>query len=78
VNLVDYYIVRRGGDSSMFIGLTVAGIPYYLLAKSIDAEGETKIAEAEAKELEKAAMGHQLPEGATDSVTRCARRRMAR
>jgi nucleobase:cation symporter-1, NCS1 family len=41
----------NGGDISMFIGLPVAGILYYVLAKSIDVEAETKIAVAEAKEV---------------------------
>ncbi len=53
----------NGGDISMFIGLPVAGVLYYVLAKSVDVSGETKIAEAEVKELEKVAMEHQRPEG---------------
>jgi nucleobase:cation symporter-1, NCS1 family len=53
----------NGGDISMFIGLPVAGLLYYVLAKSVDVSGETTIAEAEVKELEKLAMEHQRPEG---------------
>jgi NCS1 nucleoside transporter family len=113
VNLVDYYIVRRGhyaiaeifnprgmygrwgwsgilayligfaamipffdvgtlyegpaakalgdADISFFIGLPVAGVLYYIFTRSIDVEAETRIAEAEAAELERAAAQHELP-----------------
>ncbi|MGI8993432.1 MAG: purine-cytosine permease family protein [Nocardioidaceae bacterium] len=53
----------KGADISLFIGLPVAGILYLVLAKSIDVAGETEIAEAESRELEKAAMEHHRPEG---------------
>ena len=52
----------NGADISLFIGLPVAGILYYVLAKSIDVEAETVIAMAEQKELEKAAIHHKRPE----------------
>ena len=52
-----------GADISMFIGLPVAGILYWILAKSVDVEGETRIAQAEAAELERLAGEHQRPEG---------------
>jgi NCS1 family nucleobase:cation symporter-1 len=52
----------NGADISLFIGLPVAGILYYVFAKSLDVAGETVIAEAEQAELEKAAMHHQRPE----------------
>jgi NCS1 family nucleobase:cation symporter-1 len=52
----------NGADISLFIGLPVAGILYYVLAKSIDVESETRIAVAEAEELEKVAMHHMRPE----------------
>lgn len=52
----------NGADISLFIGLPVAGILYYVFAKSIDVAGETVIATAEQTELEKAAMHHQRPE----------------
>ncbi|WP_029114069.1 cytosine permease [Mycobacterium sp. URHB0044] len=52
-----------GADISMFVGLPVAGILYWILARSIDIEGETRIAEAEAEELERVAREHQRPEG---------------
>src|SRR6202158_4958828 len=52
----------NGADISMFVGLPVAGILYWVLAKSIDVEGETRIAQAEAEELERLAHAHQRPE----------------
>jgi hypothetical protein len=52
----------------MFIGLPVAGILYWLLAKSIDVGAETKIAQAEAAELERLAREHQRPEGHPTSM----------
>jgi NCS1 family nucleobase:cation symporter-1 len=51
-----------GADISMFIGLPVAGILYWVLARSVDVEGETRIAQAEAAELERLALQHQRPE----------------
>jgi len=51
-----------GADISMFIGLPVAGILYFVLARSIDVEAETVIAKAEAAELETLAMQHLRPE----------------
>jgi hypothetical protein len=53
----------------MFIGLPVAGVLYWVLSKSVDVEAETKIAKAEAAELERLARAHQRPEGHTDNVT---------
>jgi purine-cytosine permease-like protein len=58
-----------GADISMFVGLPVAGILYWVLAKSIDVEGETRIAQAEAAELERLAQAHQRPEEHSDNVT---------
>jgi len=51
----------NGIDLSLFIGLPVAGILYYVLARSVDVEHETEIAQAEAIELEEAAHQHVLP-----------------
>jgi purine-cytosine permease-like protein len=51
-----------GADISMFVGLPVAGILYWLLAKSVDVEAETRVATAEAAELEQLAHEHQRPE----------------
>ncbi|WP_374971109.1 purine-cytosine permease family protein [Terrabacter sp. BE26] len=50
-----------GVDISFFIGLPVAGLLYYLFARSIDVEAETKVALAERQELEAAAAQHALP-----------------
>jgi len=55
-------MTSKGADISLFIGLPVAGILYYVFAKSIDVEAETVIAKAEAAELEKLAMHHMRPE----------------
>src|SRR3954449_2006030 len=48
-----------GADLSLFIGLPIAGGLYWLLARSIDVEGETRIAMAEAAELEEEARRHE-------------------
>jgi NCS1 nucleoside transporter family len=48
-----------GADLSLFVGLPVAGILYYLFGKSIDVGAETRIAQAEATELEAAARRHE-------------------
>jgi purine-cytosine permease-like protein len=52
----------KGADISMFVGLPVAGILYFVFSRSIDIEAETAIAKAEAVELEKAAIHHQRPD----------------
>jgi purine-cytosine permease-like protein len=44
-----------GADISFFIGLPVAGILYYLFSRSVDVAAETRVAEAEAADLETAA-----------------------
>jgi nucleobase:cation symporter-1, NCS1 family len=48
-----------GADISLFIGLPVSGGLYWLLSRSIDVEAETKVAKAEADELERAAHEHR-------------------
>jgi nucleobase:cation symporter-1, NCS1 family len=48
-----------GADLSLFIGLPVAGVLYYLLGRSIDVAAETRVAEAEAAQLEAAAERHE-------------------
>jgi nucleobase:cation symporter-1, NCS1 family len=48
-----------GADISFFVGLPVAGVLYYVLTRSVDVAAETRVAEAEAAELEEAAQRHQ-------------------
>ena len=50
-----------GADISFFIGLPVAGVLYYVFSRSIDVAAETRVAEAEAAELETAGTEHELP-----------------
>jgi NCS1 nucleoside transporter family len=50
-----------GADISFFIGLPVAGLLYYALTRSLDVAAETRVADAEAAELETAASQHELP-----------------
>jgi len=54
----------KGADISLFIGLPVAGILYFVLARSIDVAAETRVAVAEAEQLELAARRHRRPEEA--------------
>jgi NCS1 family nucleobase:cation symporter-1 len=51
----------KGADISLFVGLPVAGILYWVLARSIDVEAETKVAEEEDRELEGVAQSHARP-----------------
>jgi NCS1 nucleoside transporter family len=48
-----------GADLSLFVGLPVAGVLYWVLARSIDVAAETRVAQAEAAELEAAARRHE-------------------
>lgn len=48
-----------GADLSLFVGLPVAGVLYYLFGQSIDVAAEERVAEAEAADLEPAARRHQ-------------------
>jgi NCS1 family nucleobase:cation symporter-1 len=50
-----------GADLSLFIGLPVSGGLYWLLARTIDVEAETRVARQEEAELEAAARRHVLP-----------------
>jgi len=50
-----------GADISFFVGLPLAGILYYVFSRSIDVAAETRVARAEAAELERAAAEHRLP-----------------
>ncbi|WP_217548501.1 cytosine permease [Streptomyces sp. GbtcB6] len=50
-----------GADISLFIGLPVSALLYWLLTRSVDVEAETRVAEAEAAALEQAAHEHREP-----------------
>ncbi|MGW1893489.1 purine-cytosine permease family protein [Streptomyces sp. NPDC002004] len=50
-----------GADISLFIGLPVSALLYWVLSRSIDVEAETRLAEAEAEALESAAHEHREP-----------------
>jgi purine-cytosine permease-like protein len=52
----------NGGDISMFVGLPVAGILYYLLGQSIDVAAETRVADEESREVEASARQHMRPD----------------
>jgi purine-cytosine permease-like protein len=52
----------NGADISFFIGLPVAGILYWVLARSLDVAAETRVAEREAAELERLAAAHRRPQ----------------
>ena len=47
-----------GADISFFVGLPVAGVLYWLLARNIDVAAETRLAESAAAELESLAEAH--------------------
>jgi NCS1 family nucleobase:cation symporter-1 len=51
----------NGADISLFIGLPVSAILYYVFCRSIDIQAETEVAMAEQKLLEEAAAKHVLP-----------------
>jgi nucleobase:cation symporter-1, NCS1 family len=51
-----------GADISFFVGLPVAGILYWLLARTIDVRAETVVAQREADELERLAAAHDRPQ----------------
>ncbi|MGW2856122.1 cytosine permease, partial [Streptomyces sp. NPDC001215] len=50
-----------GADISLFVGLPVAALLYWLLTRSIDVAAEQRLAEAEAAALEQAAHEHREP-----------------
>jgi NCS1 nucleoside transporter family len=50
-----------GADLSLFVGLPIAGILYYVLARSIDVDAEARLADEEAEALEAAAGEHTTP-----------------
>ncbi|MGN6742781.1 MAG: purine-cytosine permease family protein [Amnibacterium sp.] len=50
-----------GVDISMFIGLPVAALCYWLFTRRVDVRGERALADAQAAEIEAAAAAHELP-----------------
>ncbi|MEU1600255.1 cytosine permease [Streptomyces sp. NPDC005708] len=50
-----------GADISLFVGLPVSALLYWLLTRSIDVQAEERLAEAEAEALEQAAHEHREP-----------------
>src|SRR3954453_20500132 len=52
----------KGADFSLFVGLPVAGILYWVLSRNLDLEAERRLADAEADELEAEALRHVRPE----------------
>jgi NCS1 family nucleobase:cation symporter-1 len=57
-----------GADISFFIGLPVAGLLYYFFTRSIDVAAETRVAQAEAAELETTAADHDIPDNYGESA----------
>ena len=54
----------EGADFSLFIGLPVSGVLYWVLSRNIDVAAEQRLAEQEADELEAEANRHERPETA--------------
>ncbi|MGH3499130.1 MAG: purine-cytosine permease family protein [Nocardioidaceae bacterium] len=52
----------NGADFSLFIGLPVAAILYWVFSRSLDVQAEAALAEREAQSLEQEATAHQRPE----------------
>jgi len=52
----------NGADFSLFVGLPVAGILYWVLARNIDVDAEARLAAEEQQEVEEEAMHHLRPE----------------
>ncbi|MGI8578076.1 MAG: purine-cytosine permease family protein [Nocardioidaceae bacterium] len=52
----------NGADFSLFIGLPVSGILYWLLCRNLDVEAEERLAQSEASALEDEASHHQRPD----------------
>ncbi|MEU5598031.1 cytosine permease [Streptomyces sp. NPDC020298] len=50
-----------GADLSLFVGLPVSAVLYWLLTRDIDVAAETRLAQAEAQALESAAHEHREP-----------------
>jgi NCS1 family nucleobase:cation symporter-1 len=54
-----------GADFSLFVGLPVSALLYWLLMRDVDVEAESEIAAREAAALEEEAVHHQRPEAHT-------------
>jgi purine-cytosine permease-like protein len=52
-----------GADYSLFVGLPVSGVLYWVLCRSLDTEAEARLAAEQADVLEREAMAHQRTEG---------------
>jgi NCS1 nucleoside transporter family len=52
----------NGADFSLFVGLPVAGILYWVLCRNIDVDAEARLAEQQADALEREAVAHVRPE----------------
>jgi purine-cytosine permease-like protein len=55
----------KGADFSLFIGLPVSAILYWVFARSIDVDAEAALARREAGQLEREAEEHQRPDAET-------------
>jgi nucleobase:cation symporter-1, NCS1 family len=51
----------KGADFSLFVGLPVSGILYWVLCRTIDVDAEAALAQQEADELEREANQHLRP-----------------
>jgi cytosine/uracil/thiamine/allantoin permease len=51
-----------GADFSLFVGLPVAGILYWVLCRNLDVAAEQALADREADALEREAMAHLRPD----------------
>ena len=52
----------KGADYSLFVGLPVSGVLYFLLSRNIDVDAEARLAEEQADVLEEEANKHERPE----------------
>jgi nucleobase:cation symporter-1, NCS1 family len=52
-----------GADYSLFVGLPVSAVLYWVLCRDIDVDAEARLATEEADALEREALAHQRTEG---------------
>ena len=55
----------HGADYSLFVGLPVSGLLYWVLSRNIDVEAEAALAASQADSLEREAMEHARPDAQT-------------